>query len=70
LRLVGRCGRRDGSIKSLEALEAATFCLVELEVCWLGGVRIEFYIGVVAERGLRSIREVETFGGRYQLMKK
>jgi hypothetical protein len=50
-RLIGRGCYRDGGIESLEALEAATFRLVAAEVCWLGGVRIEFYIGVIAERG-------------------
>lgn len=68
-RLVGHRFYWDGGIESLEALEAATFRLIAPEVSWLGGVRIEFYIGVVAERGLRSIGEVETIGGHYRLMR-
>jgi hypothetical protein len=69
MRLVGRRGCRDGGIESLEALEAAMFRLVAPEVCWLGRVRIEFYIGVVAERRLGSVGEVETIGGHCRLMK-
>jgi hypothetical protein len=68
-RLVDRRCYRGGGIESLEALEAATFCLVAPEVCWLGGVGIEFHIEVVAERGLRSVGEVETVGRHYRLMK-
>jgi len=39
-RLVDHRSYRDGGIESLEALEAATFRLVALEVCWLGGISI------------------------------
>lgn len=68
-RLIGRGCYWDGGIESLKALEAATFRLVAPEMCWLGGVGNEFYIGVVTERGLRSVGEVETIGGHYRLMK-
>jgi hypothetical protein len=60
-RLVGLRSYWGGGIESLEALEAATFGLVALEVCWL--VRIEFQVVAVG-----SIGEVETFGRHYRLV--
>lgn len=68
-RLVCRRSYRDGGIESLKALEAATFRLVALEVCWLRGVGREFGIGVITERELRSVGKVETFGRHYRSMK-
>ena len=56
-RLEGGRSYRNGGIKSLEALEAATLRLVALQVCWLGAI------------GVGAVGEVETIVGHYRLMK-
>lgn len=67
-RLVGCDSHRDGGIESLETLEAATLCLVALEVCWLGFVSIVFHV-IVVGRELCSVGKVEAILRHYELMK-